>query len=314
MAHHNVDLKRLWRKTGLFIAGLIIVGIGLAVLVDQGKQHKFLPADTVDPIKALIVLMVGGAISYLLERYLFQLASRALGASRTTTLRFIIRLFLLLAVILSVLAAFGVGLSSVVFGGAFVTAIIGLAGQTMFGNLIAGIAILLFHPFEVGDRINFVAWQYPILMPSFPHEAVKPAYSGVVTDITLMYTSMITDSGPLMVVPNGIIIQAVVENLARSQKRIIRLRFDVDMAIDPGQLLPRVEKLLNTLGFSGTSPLIIDVTPTTFALLIVIDTKMRSDDEVRNQIFGHMVPLIQNMAKSAKTAVTDGATSLPQKA
>ncbi|POB09307.1 mechanosensitive ion channel family protein [Sulfobacillus sp. hq2] len=301
MAHHNVDLKKLWRRTGLFILGLLVIGVGLAILVDQGKRHNLLPPETIDPIKALIVLMIGGAISYLLERYLFQLAARALGANRTTSLRFLIRLFLLLAVILSVLAAFGVGLSSVVFGGAFVTAIIGLAGQTMFGNLIAGIAILVFHPFEVGDRINFVAWQYPVLMPSFPHEALKPTYSGVVTDITLMYTSLATDTGPTMVIPNGIIIQAAVENMAHAKKRILRMRFDVDMAIDPAELLPRVEKLLNTLGFVGSTPRIIDVTPTTFALLLVVDTKLRSDDEVRHQIFGHLVPMIRHLAHPDST-------------
>ncbi|WP_028962343.1 mechanosensitive ion channel family protein [Sulfobacillus thermosulfidooxidans] len=306
MAEHNGDLKRLWRKTGILILVLFIVGILLAVLVDQAKGVLHLPKSVAEPMKALIVLMIGGAISYLLERYLFQLISRTLGAKSTTSLRFIIRLFLLLAVILSVLAAFGVGLSSVVFGGAFVTAIIGLAGQTMFGNLIAGIALLIFHPFEVGDRINFVAWQYPMLVPSFPHEATKPVYSGVVVDITLMYTSVLTDTGPIMAVPNGIIIQAAVENLSRTNRRILRMRFDVDISLDPNQLLPRVEKMLQALGYVGTKPHIVDVTPTTYSLLIVVDTKLRNDDEIRHQIFAHLVPIIQ---KSSKPLVSDGTSS-----
>ncbi|PSR29994.1 MAG: mechanosensitive ion channel family protein [Sulfobacillus thermosulfidooxidans] len=306
MAEHNGDLKRLWRKTGILILVLFIVGILLAVLVDQAKGVLHLPKSVAEPMKALIVLMIGGAISYLLERYLFQLISRTLGAKSTTSLRFIIRLFLLLAVILSVLAAFGVGLSSVVFGGAFVTAIIGLAGQTMFGNLIAGIALLIFHPFEVGDRINFVAWQYPMLVPSFPHEATKPVYSGVVVDITLMYTSVLTDTGPIMAVPNGIIIQAAVENLSRTNRRILRMRFDVDISLDPNQLLPRVEKMLQALGYVGTKPHIVDVTPTTYSLLIVVDTKLRNDDEIRHQIFAHLVPIIQ---KSSKPLAPDGTSS-----
>ncbi|WP_020374596.1 mechanosensitive ion channel family protein [Sulfobacillus thermosulfidooxidans] len=306
MTEHNGDLKRLWRKTGILILVLFIVGILLAVLVDQAKGVLHLPKSVAGPMKALIVLMIGGAISYLLERYLFQLISRTLGAKSTTSLRFIIRLFLLLAVILSVLAAFGVGLSSVVFGGAFVTAIIGLAGQTMFGNLIAGIALLIFHPFEVGDRINFVAWQYPMLMPSFPHEATKPVYSGVVVDITLMYTSVLTDTGPIMAVPNGIIIQAAVENLSRTNRRILRMRFDVDISLDPNQLLPRVEKMLQALGYVGTKPHIVDVTPTTYSLLIVVDTKLRNDDEIRHQIFAHLVPIIQ---KSSKPLAPDGTSS-----
>ncbi|WP_053958570.1 mechanosensitive ion channel family protein [Sulfobacillus thermosulfidooxidans] len=312
MAEHNGDLKRLWRKTGILILVLFIVGILLAVLVDQAKGVLHLPKSVAEPMKALIVLMIGGAISYLLERYLFQLISRTLGAKSTTSLRFIIRLFLLLAVILSVLAAFGVGLSSVVFGGAFVTAIIGLAGQTMFGNLIAGIALLIFHPFEVGDRINFVAWQYPMLVPSFPHEATKPVYSGVVVDITLMYTSVLTDTGPIMAVPNGIIIQAAVENLSRTNRRILRMRFDVDISLDPNQLLPKVEKMLQALGYVGTKPQIVDVTPTTYSLLIVVDTKLRADDEIRHQIFAHLVPIIQKSSKPlAPNETSSPANALP---
>ncbi len=297
--NHNGDLKRLWRKTGILILVLFVIGILLAILVDFAKGPLHLSKSVADPIKALIVLMIGGSISYLLERYLFQLTTRTLGAKSTTSLRFVIRLFLLFAVILAVLAAFGVGLSSVVFGGAFITAIIGLAGQTMFGNLIAGIAILIFHPFEVGDRINFVAWQYPILMPSFPHEATKPIYTGNVVDISLMYTSILTDSGPVMAVPNGIIIQAAVENLSQSKRRILRMRFDIDIALDPNQLLPRVEKMLQTLGYTGITPQIIDVTPISYSVLMVVDTQSRTDDEVRHQILSHLVPIVQRLAKPA---------------
>ncbi|OLZ09785.1 mechanosensitive ion channel family protein [Sulfobacillus thermosulfidooxidans] len=294
MAEHNGDLKRLWRKTGILIIALLIIGILLAILVDQAKGPlHIVPKSIAGPIKALIVLMIGGAISYLLERYLFQLTSRTLGAKSTTSLRFIIRLLLLFAVILSVLAAFGVGLSSVVFGGAFVTAIIGLAGQTMFGNLIAGIALIIFHPFEVGDRVNIVSSQYPVIWPTFPHEATKPAYSGVVIDITLMYTSVLTDNGPVLAFPNGIIIQAAVENLSRTTRRAIRIRFDVDINLDPHKLLPQAEKMLQTLGYSGVHPQIIDVTPSTYSLLIVVDAHSNADDEIRHRIFSHLVPIIQ---------------------
>ncbi len=314
MSRQHVDLKRLWNKTGFMIVALIVLGLALAILADQAKAQFKLAKPEVDGIRAFIVLMVGGGISYVLERYLFHLMSRTFGPSRTTSIRFIIRLILLFAVLLAMLSAFGVGLSSVVFGGAFVTAVIGLAGQTMFGNLIAGIAILLFHPFQVGDRINFVAWQYPILMPSFPHEAMKPAYAGVVTDITLMYTSMLTDSGPVMVVPNGIMIQAIVENLARTKTRIIRMRFDVDIALDPAVLMPRIEKLLTTLGFSGAKPQIIDMTPTTYAVLLMVDTKMKSDEEIRHQVFGHVVPMVQKLAKTPPPDPQQPPISAPAKA
>ncbi len=291
--NHNTELKKLWRKTGILILVLFIIGVLLAILVDVAKGPLHLSKSVADPIKALIVLLIGGAISFLLERYLFQLTSRTIGPKSTTSLRFVIRLFLFFAVILAVLAAFGVGLSSVVFGGAFVTAVIGLAGQTLFSNLIAGIALLIFHPFEVGDRVNFVAWQYPILMPSFPHESTKPTYSGNVIDISLMYTTVLTDTGPLMAVPNGTMIQALVENVSQGKRRTVRMRFDVDIAVDPHKFMPEVQNVLRSLGFSS-SPRIIDVTPISYSLLIVAETSSPNDDDVRDQIMSRIVPLVQS--------------------
>ncbi len=295
--NHNGELKRLWRKTGILILILFIIGVLLAIMVNIAKGPLHLSKSVADPIKALIVLLIGGAISFLLERYLFQLTSRTIGAKSTTSLRFIIRLFLFFAIVLAVLAAFGVGLSSVVFGGAFVTAVIGLAGQTLFSNLIAGIALLIFHPFEVGDRINFVAWQYPILMPSFPHESTKPTYSGNVVDISLMYTTVLTDSGPVMAVPNGTIIQALVENVS-GKKRTVRMRFDVDISVDPHEFMPQVQKILENLGYP-TSPRIIDMTPTSYSLLILVETSSPNDDDVRDQIMSSLVPLVQSSPRVA---------------
>lgn len=301
--HHLSDLKRLWRRTGILIAVLVVIGIGLAIVV----HHLQKPLDPITkplvaPLKALIVFVIGGAISYVLERYLFHLIDRALGRARTASLRFLIRLFLWMSVLLAVLAAFGVGLSSVVFGGAFFTAAIGLAGQSMFGNLIAGVGLIVFHPFDVGDRISFVAWQYPVLMPSYPHEALKPGYSGIVTDISLMYTTMLTDAGMPMVIPNGIIIQAAVENVSRSAGRTVRMRFDVDNAVVPEALLPAVKRMLDDEGLAGATLAIVDMAPSTFAFVITVNAGQLTEDETRTRVLRRLIPLVRQLQEAPAPA------------
>ena len=283
------DGTRGWRRAWILIGVLILIGIMLAIALDLSKTRLHLSPNYLHLIKALIILVVGGLISFVLERYLFAMAHRSEG--RRSSLRFFARLLLFVVVALAVLAAFGVGLSSVVFGGAFFTVIVGLAGQTMFGNLIAGIGLVIFRPFDVGERISFVAWQYPMLMPSYPHDALKPGYNGVITDINLMYTTVRGTNGPPMVVPNGILIQALIENHSRSRSRRLRFRFDVPLAVPSRPVLDVLHEILGRTGYAGGA-YVIDLGPTTYS--VVVDCEYVSDgqleDALKSDIFGQLLP------------------------
>ncbi len=283
-------------RTGWKIILILLLGVALEVLLKHlpvSIQHHY-----GDLFKALIVLLVGGAISYLVEHWLGQISSERIGSRRVTSLRFVARLVLYLAIALALLAAFGVGLSSVVFGSAFVTVIIGLAGQNFFSNLIAGIGLIIFHPFEVGDRISFVAWQYPMLMPSYPHEAMKPGYTGIVTDINLAYTTLETEDGVPMMIPNGIIIQAAIHNQQRRQRQKFRFRFDLDLDLDPTQLLSRLEKIFDDWSYPIRVQL-ADVGTTSFAIVITGETSGQRDDAIRSDILMRLIPLVQELRSQA---------------
>ncbi|MCL4351328.1 MAG: mechanosensitive ion channel family protein [Firmicutes bacterium] len=289
------DFKKLGRQTWILVLVLILLGIAMAVGLDLSHQRLGINKNYLHLIKAFIVLVVGGLISYLLERYLFRMAPSAGG--RTSSLRFVVRLILLLVVVLSILAAFGVGLSSVVFGGAFFTVIIGLAGQTMFGNLIAGIGLVIFRPFDVGNHVTFVAWQYPMLMPSYPHDALKPGYSGVITDINLMYTAIRSDQGLPMMIPNGILIQAMIENHSRSEGHRIRFRFDLPLATPAEAVIDAIRQILQQLHYQGDA-FLVDVSPSSYSVAVAINSleAMATDDTIRDQILSRLVPQITGLS------------------
>jgi small-conductance mechanosensitive channel len=200
---------------------------------------------------------------------------------------------------LGVLAALGVGFSSVVFGGAFLTVIIGLAGQTMFGNLIAGIGLILFRPFVVGERIVFVAWQYPVLMPSFPHEALRPGYTGTVTDINLMYTALRDDAGLEIFVPNGVIIQAMIENHTRSGERLVRLRFEVSLELPWDDVAVAAAAVARRLPYP-VQWLPADVGPTSYGVLFLARAPAgHSADQIRAELLEAWIPALQAIRAQA---------------
>lgn len=73
--------------------------------------------------------------------------------------------------------------------------ILGLAAQNTLGNLIAGIALLFYRPFGIGD----------ILVMSTP----AGQETGTVHEFTLGYTKLLTKDGRWIIAPNSIVISSV---------------------------------------------------------------------------------------------------------
>jgi small conductance mechanosensitive channel len=78
---------------------------------------------------------------------------------------------------------------SLLAGVGVVSVVVGLAAQTTLGNLIAGISLILYRPFKIGDRVQVSA---PTGMET-----------GLVVSIDLGYTVLRTADQRLLVIPNS---------------------------------------------------------------------------------------------------------------
>ena len=85
--------------------------------------------------------------------------------------------------------------------------VIGFAAQNTLGNLIAGISLLLYRPFKLGDRLQVVA----------------PAglETGIVESLTLGYTLLKTDDNRRVVVPNSLMASQTNINLTTNDPRVV---------------------------------------------------------------------------------------------
>lgn len=286
--NNTPSLNVKWKRTVIWMIALIILGVFLTILLSPNSGLlKTVPMGFKDIFRLIIVLVIGALVTTFFERHIFRFSVDRLGSQSATSIRYAARLMIYIIIALSALGAVGVGLSSVVFGGAFLTVIIGLAGQTMFSNLIAGIWIIVFHPFQVGEFITFITWQYPVLMPSFPHESLKPMYTGYVKDINLMYTLIETQEGYPQVIPNGILVQAAIENRSSTVMHTARIRFDVSYDVEAAVLIDRLrERLQPSLAHSWVvtpQVMVADLYPTSYSILIKVQTDER-DDDVRSAV------------------------------
>ncbi len=151
-----------------------------------------------------VALIVGGA--FVAERLIrkglrrLYLRSDQLHEDRTryrffrNATRFIVGMVAFAAVVYSVPSF--MHLAVTLFAGAgILVAILGLATQRAFSNIISGIFIVSFKPFRVGDVIK-----------------VGSIESGVVEDITLRHTVIVTFENRRVIIPNAVISDDVIVN------------------------------------------------------------------------------------------------------
>ncbi|HEX8783654.1 MAG TPA: mechanosensitive ion channel family protein [Steroidobacteraceae bacterium] len=163
-------------------------------------------------IGALIYLVVFVLIAQLLSRAL-RIAVRGVLASRThldrTTVIFLqqfgiaviwVVMLILYAHLIPVLRSLGTALLT---GASIASVVIGLAAQSTLGNLVAGVAITLYRPFRLGDRLQV--------------SAPTGTEVGNVETLSLGYTTLRTDDGRFVVLPNSLAASQVIINLSASQ-------------------------------------------------------------------------------------------------
>jgi small conductance mechanosensitive channel len=176
----------------------------------------FLATYGLSAIGGVIILIVGWMIAGWTSRATDVTLARVPSVDLTLR-RFIaslIRYLILTFTILAVLSQFGVQTASLiaVFGAAGLA--IGLALQGTLSHLAAGVMILIFRPFKIGDQID------------------AGGATGTVEAIDLLTTELRTGDNLQLLVPNGKIWGTPVTNFSVHTSRRVDLKLVLDRAVD----------------------------------------------------------------------------------
>jgi len=107
-----------------------------------------------------------------------------------------------------------------------ITVIVGLAAQNTLGNLVAGISLLLYRPFKLGDRLQVTA--------------PTGLETGTVESLTLGYTLLKTDDNRRVVVPNSLMASQTTINLTTNDPRVVcsvPMSISYDADIDKARII-----------------------------------------------------------------------------
>ena len=182
---------------------------------------------------ALILLILGVIIAKMIKKAVIKAAKKGLRDDGTSPLpKFIgsgVYWGIVAIVVLACLSIFGIETTSFAAILAAAGLAIGLAFQGTLSNLAAGVMLIVFRPFKLGDFIN------------------AAGQSGTVREIALFTTTIVTLDNRVITVPNSVISGATIDNCTQEYRRA-----DVDIAVpyasDLGSVREALERAMNVEG------------------------------------------------------------------
>ena len=166
-------------------------------------------------LEAIIVLIIGLSIIKRIKKFLK--SSPKLDKLDTGLRSFIVSftgISLIVLLIITIAMILGIPVTSFITLLASCGVAIGLALQGTLSNFAGGIMILLFKPFKVGDYID------------------ASGEAGVVSEITVVYTVLLTPDNKRITIPNGTITNSVIENYSAEDLRRVDFTFNADYNCD----------------------------------------------------------------------------------
>ena len=233
------ELRRL-----IFIAALVAaVAIVLAVLDRYFTSYGYL----VTYAYAGVILLGGVFIT----RELAGLIAREVhGHSERTTL-VLKNAITVVGYVLSLIAALSYVsfsptefLATAAFGGL----VLGLALQPTLGSFFAGILILVSGAIRPGDQVRIMTWHIPFQWASnpgykyFSPDQIYAGYMAEVIEIGLFFTTIVTEEGQTIKMPNTIIATDAAVVTYTNRDYIFNVRYEFSNKFDPALVLKRVKE------------------------------------------------------------------------
>ena len=173
---------------------------------------------------AVVLLVLGLILARMMEKWSYRLLGDIHGFDETLR-RFLskgLRYVVLVLVLVTVLAQFGVQTASIIAALGAAGLAIGLALQGTLQNIAAGIMLLVLRPFRVGEFIS------------------AGSISGTVVEVGLFATEIKMLDGVYMFAPNSELWNTPVTNYSRNPQR----RYDLTIGIGYGDDIDLAKKLL----------------------------------------------------------------------
>lgn len=205
--------------------GKLPTTIDVQQLVATGQ--KLVTDFGVNVVAAIAILVIGRWVAKAITRAIKKLMhSRNVEDTLETFVGNVVYMGLLLFVIIAAVNQIGVQTTSIiaVIGAAGLA--IGLALQGSLSNFAAGVLIITFKPYRVGDVIEVAG------------------IIGTVTGVQIFTTSLVTGDNKLVIIPNSQVTNGVITNFSANETRRVDLVIGVSYSDDLDKVRAVIEAIL----------------------------------------------------------------------
>ncbi len=201
----NIDINALWEQYQAPILGFGMKALGALVVL-------------------LIGLRVAGWLASLVRTQAMK--SQTIDDTLGNFFASLVRWAVTAAVFIAALQVFGVQATSLVAILGALTLAIGLSLQGALGNIAAGVMIMVFRPYKLGDFIT------------------TAGESGTVKDINLFQTVLATPDNVKIMVPNGQAIDGAITNFSGYNERRVDVTFGIDYTDDMDKAISLIKGVI----------------------------------------------------------------------
>lgn len=194
-----------------------------------------------EAIGALLVLILGWIAAKWIRKSLRKaLAKRNVDETLVPFLSSMVYYLVLAFVVIAALGMFGVQATSMVAVLGAAGLAVGLALQGTLSNFAAGVMLLIFRPFKVGDFVD------------------AGGVAGSVIEIAIFSTTLHSPDNVRITVPNGVIYGAVIRNFTANDTRRNDMAIGIGYNDDIGKAIEVLQRCLDSDGrvFKDPAPVI----------------------------------------------------------
>lgn len=187
---------------------------------------------------AILILIIGMMIAGWVKRIVLSACSKSgkidatLGAFFSSLARYVVIIFTILAV----LDRFGVETASLIAILGAASLAIGLALQGTLSNVAAGVMLLIFRPFKIGDFID------------------GAGHAGTVKHVGLFVTEMATGDNVKIIIPNSQIWGSSIKNFSANSTRRVDLVIGIGYDDDIDQAITEIGNVISADDRAHNSP------------------------------------------------------------
>jgi small conductance mechanosensitive channel len=181
------------RKKTLRKLLLLVMILSAILIISTIFLRPLLPIQELIYVQAAEVAIIGYIVLETLSKVSYKLTLPGSTLENARAIRSLIRItgtIIIVASIISILVQNPIVAASISTISALV---VGFAAQNILANMISGLYLSIVRPFKIGDRITI------------------SSNSGIIYDIELLYTRLLTEDGDIVLVPSSSMVSSTIK-------------------------------------------------------------------------------------------------------